>query len=101
MLNAKMIKSLVSKTSEIKEVYVKILDTKAYVKKLARKDSSDLVTHDDAVATMVMAGVVDEEGERIFESVEEVSNISNAIVVELFTHVNDYNTESVEKQAKK
>jgi hypothetical protein len=101
MLNKKMIQEAIASSAELKEVFVEVLNTKAFVKKFTRKDSSMLISEEDTVSVMVYVGVVDDEGVRVFESAEEVSNLSNKITTELFKHVNDYNTESVEKQAKK
>ena len=101
MLNRKMIKEALSASMETKEVFVEVLQSKAFVKQFSRKDSAIFLDGEDTVSAMVFAGVVDDKGERVFESVAEVGELSNAIVIELFKHVNDYNSETVESQAKK
>lgn len=101
MLNPKMIKEQIAATTELKEVTVVILDTKAFVKKFSRRESTQFGPDVDTVASMVFAGVTDDKGVQVFESIEQVMDLSSGIVNELFMHVNKYNTESVEKQAKK
>ena len=101
MFNAEMIEAQIAKTAEIKEVFVEILQTKAFVKKFNRKDSTRMLADDDTVSVMVFLGVVDDLGVQVFDSLDKVVHLAGPLVMELFKHVNDFNTESVEKQAKK
>lgn len=101
LLSIEDIKTAITQTNELKEVYLEVLNANVFIKKFTRKDSEVFLNGKDSVSSMVYAGVVDDKGERIFESVEQVSDLSNQIVIEMFGFVNKYNNESVEKQAKK
>lgn len=102
MLNLKQIQAVIEATKVTKEVKLECFDTVAHVKKFNRKDA-DVFSNENVntVDAMIYVGIVDEEGERIFESIESISELPSAYTIELFTHVNKYNSDTVEKQAKK
>jgi len=101
MLNIEMIKSSITADSVLKEVTLEKFNTTAFVKKFTRKDSTIFSTAPDMVSTMVYVGIVDANGSRIFESAEQVAELKDDKVLEMFNKVNDFNSDSVEKQAKK
>ena len=101
MLNLDMIKTSIKADSVLEEVTLEKFGTTAFVKKFTRKDSTVFSTAPDMVSTMVFVGIVDADGKRIFESAEQVAELKDDKVLEMFNKVNDFNTEKVETQAKK
>ena len=96
-----MIKTSIKADSVLEEVTLEKFGTTAFVKKFTRKDSTVFSTAPDMVSTMVFVGIVDADGKRIFESAEQVAELKDDKVLEMFNKVNDFNTEKVETQAKK
>lgn len=102
MLNQDMIKSVIQATSELKKVKLEKLGTECYVKKFTRKDTKLFNEPNvDVLSAMIFVGVVDDKGERVFESLEQVESMSDAHLGELFVAVNEYNSVTAEQQAKK
>lgn len=102
MLDISKIKEAVEASSETKVVSLEQFGTDCIVKKLTRKDTMEMSKlSDDIVSAMIFVGVVNEDGSRVFENVEQVTSLHDKYVSELFTAVNDFNSENVKSQAKK
>lgn len=102
MLNQDMIKSVIQAAAELKKVKLEKLGTEAYVKKFTRKDTKLFNQPDvDALSAMIFVGIVDEKGERVFESLEQVEAMPDSHLGEMFLAVNEYNSVKAEDQAKK
>ncbi len=76
-------------------------DVMVRVKKFARKDRALFSPDIDIASAMVFAGVVEEDGTRVFESIEEVMELEDGFAMELFMLVNTFNKTTVSDQAKK
>lgn len=103
MLTLDKIKECISTVSEDRKEVV--LDTlkgeKCFVKKFTRNDTKEFGLSEDTLSCMVFAGVVDGDGNRLFENVEQVQSMPDEVVAEMFRKLTDHNKDSVEIQAKK
>ncbi len=101
MISAKTIKKF---NTPSKLVTIKSLDDECNIKKFTIGDTLELKgkNGDDLLFAMVMIGVLDEKGERVFPTVSDIHGMPTEVVTELVEHVSDYNSESdPETQAKK
>jgi hypothetical protein len=102
MLNTSMINTTIQSAKITKEVNLKCFSDIAHVKKFSRKDSIAFSEEGiDMVNVMILKGIVDDKGAQIFESIEQIEGLPSTHTTELFNHVNEYNSITVEDQAKK
>lgn len=102
MLNIKSVNAAIKADAKLSKKYLKTFDTDCYVKKFSRLDSVGFSGDDgDVVVAMIFAGIVNADATPLFESVEQISNFSSARVNDLFSVVNEYNSEDMESEGKK
>lgn len=101
MLSQESIAKRIEESSILQKVVVESLGDECFIKKFNRSDTIEFSKGDDIIASMVYVGVVDEDGNRVFTSTDQVAAMDGLVVTELMKHVSAYNTEDVKTQAKK
>lgn len=102
MLNLKNVNAAIKADAKLAKKFLKTFDTECYVKKFSRADSVLFTGEDvDVVVSMILTGIVNADGSQLFESAEQISQLSSNRVNDLFAVVNEYNSEDMESEGKK
>lgn len=102
-LTLDVVNSFIEKQSALTKITIESMDNaECYIRKFSRKDAAFFSTNGvDVLDAMVFVAILNDKGEKIFSSIDQVGDLPDAVVAEMFKKISEFNHVTVEDQAKK